>query len=260
MHLLRWVLFRRIGCGAMAGVEPFCTEQGLTESFGGTMSQYSLEASLGRHGAAADLRPAPRTRAHLHVAAPRPVSLFDATGGAKPVHVARRPLTLVRTFAAVTVLAAAMAGFTSGEHWTPLVSAIVAATGVVATALAWAWARRPQVILGHRGIWFAATADRPEVVHPWSEVLAVYGETGVEKTHPGQVHGREQHVLGVHLRRASEVEARVVRRSAVDPLLRLHRVVVSVAPSVPVTRQEPWGPQPGQHPLVVLWRKLARGA
>ncbi|HEX6916940.1 MAG TPA: hypothetical protein VF140_02610 [Phycicoccus sp.] len=254
------------------------------------MSQYSLETPLGRHGrragarqaldvravvsplstatgpggstaaaAAAAVTPVPATagRAARH-ADPRPVSVFDATGGARPVHVARRPLTAARWFAAVTLVSAVVTVTTAGEHWTPFVAGVVTLVGLVATVWAWAWARSPQVVIGHRGIWFAATADRPAAVHPWSEVLAVYGETRVERSHPAQVHGVERHVLGVHLRRDTDGESRVVRRSAVSPLLRLHRVVVSVAPTVPVTRQEPWGTQPGQHPLVVLSRRLAR--
>jgi hypothetical protein len=242
------------------------------------MSQYSLETPLGRHGRRAGARQAldvravmppmpaatPAVPAPAHVgraarhADPRPVSVFDATGGARPVHVARRPLTAARWFAGVTVVSGVVTVTTVGEHWTPFVAGVVTVVGIVATIWAWAWARSPQVVIGHRGIWFAPTADRPASVHPWSEVLAVYGETRVERSHPAQVHGVERHVLGVHLRRDTEGESRVVRRSAVSPLLRLHRVVVSVAPTVPVTRQEPWGSQPGQHPLVVLSRRLVR--
>jgi hypothetical protein len=212
------------------------------------MSQYSLDAPLGRAA----------TRSRRRETPPRPVSLYDATGGAAPVHVARRPLTTARTSAAVTVGAALLAVMTRTEHWTALVAAVVAAAGLLVTLFAWAWARRPQVVIGHRGIWFCATPDRPAVVHPWSEVIAVFSETGVVRAHPSQVHGVERHVLGVHLRRDAEGESRVVRRSAVTPLLRLHRVVASVALNVPVVRQEPWETQPGQHPLAVLARQLTR--
>jgi hypothetical protein len=211
------------------------------------MSQNRLQPSLaptGRHGRA---RPAPR-----------PVSAYDATGGAEPTHVARRPATVSHTAAAVAVAATAVTAVTLDDPWTPLVAAIVGVTATLVAIWSGAWARRPQVVIGHRGIWFAATADHPEVVHPWSDILAVYGETRVDRSQPSQVHGVERHLLGVHLRSQVEPEVRVVRRSAVTPLVRLHRVVAAVAPTVPVTRQEPWGPQPGQHPLVVLWRKVAR--
>jgi hypothetical protein len=211
------------------------------------MSQHRLEPAL-----------APTGRHARRQTAPRPVSLYDATGGAEPTHVARRPATVAHASAAVAVVAATVAAFTLRDPWTPLVAGAVAVTAAVVAVWAWCWARRPQVVIGHRGIWFAATDDRPEVVHPWSDVLAVYGETRVDRAHPAQVHGVERHLLGVHLRCEVEPEKRVVRRSAVTPLVRLHRVVAAVAPTVPVTRQEPWGPQPGQHPLVVLWRKVAR--
>ena len=211
------------------------------------MSQHRLEptvAPTGRHG---------RERS-----APRPVSVYDATGGAEPTHVARRPATVAHSAAAVAAASTAVTVFTLDDPWTPIVAALVGIAATLAAMAAAAWARRPQVVIGHRGIWFAATADRPEVVHPWSDVLAVYGETRVDRTQPTQVHGVERHLLGVHLRSQVEPEKRVVRRSAVTPLIRLHRVVAAVAPTVPVTRQEPWGAQPGQHPLVVLWRKVAR--
>ncbi len=194
-----------------------------------------------------------RDRSH---APERPVSVYDATGGAEPVHVARRPVTVANWSAAIAVGSAAVAVVTRGDHWTPIVMGLLAAAAAVVAVWGWAWSRRPQVVIGHRGIWFAATEDRPEVVHPWADVLAVYGETREEHTHPTQVHGVERHLLGVHLRSQTDPEYRVVRRGAISPLIRLHRVVVSVAPTVPVTRQEPWGPRPGQHPLVVLWRRL----
>jgi hypothetical protein len=211
------------------------------------MSQHRLEPTL-----------APAGRHARAQAAPRPVSLYDATGGARPTHVARRPATVAHASAAVALAAATVSLLTLDDPWTPLVAAIVAATCAVVAVWAWLWARRPQVVIGHRGMWFAATEDRPEVVHPWSDVLAVYGETRVDRSTPSQVHGVERHLLGVHLRSQVEPEVRVVRRRAVTPLVRLHRVVAAVAPNVPVTRQEPWGTQPGQHPLVVLWRKVAR--
>ena len=209
--------------------------------------QHRLEPTLaptGRHGRA---RPAPR-----------PVSVYDATGGAQPTHVARRPATVAQTSAAVAAAAVVVTALTLDDPWTPLVATIVAVAATVVAVWSGVWARRPQVIIGHRGVWFAATPERPEVVHPWADVLAVYGETRVDRSQPTQVHGVERHLLGVHLRSQVEPEKRVVRRSAVTPLVRLHRVVAAVAPNVPVTRQEPWGPQPGQHPLVVLWRKVAR--
>ncbi len=211
------------------------------------MSQHRLDSPLGVTG-----------RHARRVADERPVSVYDATGGADPVHVARRPLTVAQASVAVSATAAAVTALTTDEHWTPFVAAAITVVAAVIAVVSWVWARKPQVVIGHRGIWFAATEDRPEVVHPWSDVLAVYGETRVEHAHPGQVHGTEQHVLGVHLRGDLDSESRVVRRNAIAPLLRLHRVVVSVAPTVPVTRQEPWGPQPGQHPLVVLWRRMVR--
>jgi hypothetical protein len=211
------------------------------------MSQHRLEPTLstpGRHA---------RTDTSV-----RPVSVYDATGGAEPTHVARRPATVAQTAAAVTVGGLVVAAVTVGEHWTPLVAGVVAAVSAVVAVVGWAWARRPQVVIGHRGVWFAATPEHPEVVHPWADVLAVYGETRVDRSNPAQVHGVERHVLGVHLRSTVEPEWRIVRRRAISPLVRLHRVVAAVAPNVPVTRQEPWGNQPGQHPLVVLWRKVAR--
>ncbi len=211
------------------------------------MSQHRLEpalASQGRHAR----RETPA----------RPVSVYDATGGAEPTHVARRPATVAQAAAAVLVAAVVVAALTAHEHWTPLVAGVVAATAAVIAVWGWLWARRPQVVIGHRGVWFAATPEHPQVVHPWADVLAVYGETRVERSNPAQVHGVERHLLGVHLRSAVEPEVRVVRRRAITPLVRLHRVVAAVAPNVPVTRQEPWGHPSGQHPLVVLWRKVAR--
>lgn len=211
------------------------------------MSQHRLEPALASQG-----------RHARQASAARPVSVWDATGGAEPTHVARRPATVAQTAGAVAVSAVVVAALTVHEHWTPFVAAAVALAAAVVAVWGWLWARRPQVVIGHRGVWFAATPEHPEVVHPWSDVLAVYGETRVERTNPAQVHGVERHLLGVHLRSTVEPEMRVVRRRAITPLVRLHRVVAAVAPNVPVTRQEPWGHQSGQHPLVVLWRKVAR--
>ena len=140
---------------------------------------------------------------------------------------------------------------------------------VAATAVAWWWARRPQVVIGALGVWLGRTLQLPCELYLWPDVDAVvHGIArtdgprarflGVRTRTPGPrtltpdvqaaldgttaldalLPGTGDFVADV-IREGRRLRVRTVRGSAVRHEGRLREAVASMAPSVPV-EQPSW--------------------